>query len=212
MDQDKIAILARLEKLERENRRLRTAGIAALLVLGLVGILGAASPTPQTLTAHQIVLTDEAGNMRAKLSAIDSKFAYLSLYDANGRERLALKGGGPQPGLAISDVTGKPRVLLGGISPNLSFYDDAGNTTVSLDGDALGPRMLFFDTAGKMRVHLGGPGPSLDLMDRNGYETEVGVGSAPNPKTGDIQQTTAASIVMFSKEGEQRTYIWRAPH
>lgn len=211
VDAEKNAILERIEKLERENRRLRRAGLAALVAVAALGILGATQAVPRTLTAHELVLTDDAGNMRAKFSAIDAKVPFLTLYDSKGRPMLSLQGGGSQPGLAIHDVTGKTRVMLGGLSPNLAFYDDADNTTVSLDGDALGPRLLFFDGAGKMRVHLGGPGPSLDLMDRNGYETDIGVANAPNRKTGDMQQTTAASIVMFNREGEQRKFIWRAP-
>lgn len=210
-DANKIAILERIEKLERENRRLRRAGLAALITVAALGILGAAAPGPKTLTAQQLILTDAAGNTRAKLSAIDGKVPYLILYDAKGHTMLSLKGGGSEPGLAIHDVTGKTRVMLGGLSPNLAFYDDADNTTVSIDGDALGPRLLFFDAAGKMRVHLGGPGPSLDLMDRNGYETDIGVSTAPNRKTGDIQQTTAASILLISRDDQQRKYIWRAP-
>lgn len=205
------AILQRIEKLERENRRLRRAGWAVLAVVAALGILGAAAPGSRTLRAHQLVLTDAAGNTRVKLSAMDGKVPRLTLYDAKGRPMLSLVGGGSQPGLAISDMTGKTRVMLGGLSPNLAFYDDAGNTTVSLDGDALGSRLLFFDGAGKMRVHLGGPGPSLDLMDANGYETDIGVSTAPNPKTGDMQETTAASILMFSKQDEARKFIWRAP-
>ena len=182
-----------------------------IIAVAALGILGAAGPVPRTLTAHELVLTDDAGNTRAKFSAIEGKVPSLMLYDAKGRPMLSLQGGGSQPGLAIHDVTGKTRVMLGGLSPNLAFYDDADDTTVSLDGDALGPRLLFFDAAGKMKVHLGGSGPSLDLMDRDGYETDIGVSSAPNRKTGDMQQTTAASIVMFSKEDEQRKFIWRAP-
>jgi len=211
MDADKQAILERIEKLERENRRLRRGGLAAIVVLATLGILGAAAPVPQTLRAHELELTDAAGNMRAKISAIDGKAPYLVLYDAKGRTMLSLKGGGSQPGLAINDASGNTRVMLGGLSPNLAFYDTANNTTVSLDGDALGPRLLLFDGAGKMRVHLGGPGPSLDLMDQSGYETDIGVSTAPNLTTGDMQQTTAASIVMFSKEDEQRNFLWRAP-
>ncbi len=208
---DSEAILARLESLERENRRWRRIAIAALALVAGVVVLGAARPAPSTITAHQILLTDNAGNLRGKLTAIDGKFPSLTLYDGRGQAMLSLKGGGPQPGLAVSDASGKTSVMLGGLSPNLSFYDDAGDTTVSLDGDALGPRLLLFDEAGKMRVHLGGPEPSLDLMDRSGYETDIGVSDAPNRVTGDIQRTSAASIVMFKREGEGRKVIWRAP-
>lgn len=205
------SIVARLEKLERENRRLRRAGIAMVLGLALLGILGATRPAPKTLRARELLLTDSAGNVRAKLSAQNPRYPSLTLYDAQGRARLILRGGGPQPGLSMADSAGKTRVMLGGLSPNISFYDDAGDTTVSMDGDALGPRLLFFDGAGKMRVYLGGSGPSLDLMDSSGYETDLGESIAPNRVTGDLQRTSAASIVMFKKEGEGQKIIWRAP-
>ena len=208
---DSEAIVARLEKLERENRRWRRIGIAALALVAGVVIVGAARPAPSTITAHQILLTDKAGNLRGRLTAIDGNFPSLTLYDGRGHAMLSVKGGGPQPGISIGDTAGKTRIMLGGVSPNLSFYDDAGDTTVSLDGDALGPRLLLFDEAGKMRVHLGGPEPSLDLMDRSGYETDIGVSAAPNRVTGDMQQTSAASIVMFKREGEARKVIWHAP-
>ena len=211
MTPDSETILARLETLERENRRWRRIGIAALALLAAVGVLGAARPQPSTITAHQLLLTDSAGDLRARLTAIDGKFPSLTLYDGRGQAMISLKGGGPQPGITLGDSSGKTRIMLGGISPNLSFYDDAGDTTVSLDGDALGPRLLLFDEAGKMRVHLGGPEPSLDLMDRSGYETDIGVSAAPNRVTGDYQQTSAASIVMFKRDGEARKVLWRAP-
>lgn len=211
MDRESCTILQRVEKLERENRRLKRAGLLVLAVAAAIGILGVAAPVPQTLTARQLLLTDATGNTRVKLSAMEGNVPRLTFYDTQGRKLLTLQGGGSNPGLAINDTTGKARVMLGGLSPNLAFYDDAGNTTVSLDGDALGPRLIFFDGAGKMHVHLGGSGPSLDLMDSNGFETDIGVTTAPNLKTGDIQKTTAASIVMISKQGGARKFIWRAP-
>ncbi len=205
------AILERLEKLERENRRLRRMGLAAVVAVALIGILGAARPAPKTLRARELVLTDPAGNVRAKFSAQNPQFPSLTFFDAHGRARLTLRGGGPEPGLSMADSSGKTRVILGGLSPNVSFYDDAGNTTVSMDGDALGPRLMFFDGAGKMRVYLGGTGPSLDLMDSSGYETDIGSSIAPNPITGDMQQTSAASILMFKRTGETHKILWRAP-
>lgn len=211
MEASKDEILERLEKLERENRRLKRAGVAAVAVASLAVILGVASPAPRTLSAHQILLTDSSGRIRMKLSAVGRKFPFISLYGPGDRTMLSLDGGGPQPGLAIHDVSGKTRILLGGLSPDLSFYNGAGDTTVSLDGDALGPRLMLFDSAGKLRAELGGTGPALDLIDSSDYETDVGVGSAPNPLTGDMQETTAASIVMFKREGEERKYLWRAP-
>ena len=105
MDADKQAILERIEKLERENRRLRRGGLAAVVALAAVGILGVAAPVPQTLMAHELELTDAAGNMRAKISAIDGKAPYLILYDAKGRTMLSLKGGGSQPGPLASPAS-----------------------------------------------------------------------------------------------------------
>lgn len=210
MEASKKEILERLEKLERENRWLKRGGMAAVALASLVVILGMASPAPQTLTAHQILLTDSSGRVRMKLSAVGRKFPFLSFYGPGDRTMLSLEGGGPQPGLAIHDVSGKTRILLGGLSPDLSFYNGAGDTTVSLDG-SLGPRLMLFDSAGNLRVELGGQGPTLSLTDSSDYETDVGVSTAPNPLTGDMQETTAASIVMFKRNGEERKYLWRAP-
>jgi hypothetical protein len=210
MEASKEEILERLEKLERENRWLKRSGVAAAALASLFVILGVASPVPQTLTAHQILLTDSSGRVRVKLSAVGRKFPFLALYGPGDRTMLSLDGGGTQPGLAIHDVSGKTRILLGGLSPDLSFYNAAGDTIVSLDG-SLGPRLMLFDSAGKLRAEFGGQGPTLSLIDSSDYETDVGVSSAPNPLTGDMQQTTAASIVMFKREGQERKYLWRAP-
>jgi hypothetical protein len=210
MPQSTELILERLDRLERENRRLRRAGIAALALLALLGILGAARATPDTLTAHELMLTDAAGNVRARLSAANTPFPYLTLYDTAGRPMLALNGGGSVPGLAISDESGRTRVRLGGLSPGLTFYDETDNTTVYLDGGGLGPRLLFYDSAGRIKVHLGGSGPSLDLIDGDRNEADIGVTDAPNPATGELQSTTAASIVMIAN-GDRHKILWRAP-
>jgi hypothetical protein len=212
MESQNEAILKRLEKLERENRRLRRWGLAALAAVAALGILGAAGPTPDAITAHSFVLTDAAGNMRGKWTAVEGKVPSLTLYDAKGKTMLSLTGGGPLPGLAIADLTGEMRVRLGGLSPNLAFYDNAGNTTLSLDGDSLGPRLLLFDAAGKMKVHLGGPGPSMDLMDGHGNEIDIGVTDAMSSVAHEVRRTTAASIVMFGRDEENnRKILWRAP-
>lgn len=210
MEKPKDPILERLDKLERENRRMRRAGLAALAVVAALGMMAADGRAPDALTAHELVLTDAAGNVRARLSATNTPFPFLTLYDAGGKPMLTLNGGGSLPGVAIGDASGRTRARLGGLSPGLTFYDEADNTTLYLDGGGLGPRLLFYDSAGRIKVHLGGPGPSLDLIDGDRNETDVGVTDAPNRVTGEMQSTSAASIVMIAG-GDRQKILWRAP-
>jgi hypothetical protein len=51
-------------------------------------------------------------------------------------------------------------------------------------------------------------GPSLTLSDAQGFRTIVGTASLNTPTTGASTKTSAASVILFDKEGRS---VWSAP-
>jgi hypothetical protein len=50
--------------------------------------------------------------------------------------------------------------------------------------------------------------PGIELGDAKGFEMDLGNANTITPTTGQTQQTSAASIVMFSTN---KKVIWQAP-
>ncbi len=57
------------------------------------------------------------------------------------------------------------------------------------------------DDGGKPYLFMSSSGPYMDLTDAEGYQTRVGIADLTAPLTGVRTRTTAASLVMFNKDG-----------
>jgi hypothetical protein len=73
-----------------------------------------------------------------------------------------------------------------------------------------GPYLQLSGDTNKERISLGviADAPSLALTDGEGYRTKIGSIDLTTTRTGESHKTSAASLVMFGKDGK---IIWRAP-
>ncbi len=187
---DTQTILERLEKLERQNQRLKRSGLAASLLLGVVLLMGQATRKSRTVEAERFNLLDSTGKTRAELLMLTDGPA-LKLYDSNQVARVVLS--------IYQDM------------PNLGLYDRSGIVRLGLtDRPQDGPSLWLGDATGRPRAQLDAIGehPRLYLQDKKGLAASIGDDTVQNLQTGEMENTSAASVVLF---GSGRKVIWRAP-
>jgi len=199
---------ARLEKLERENRRMKKVGIVSIVFVSSLFISGQAK-TDKVVEANAFRLVDSAGKVRARLS-MDSG-PDLSFYNDHGTV-VAHLSTTPDPGLYLGEPGTKgtaviragtpdttpasqPILVLGGPTGNVLL---AGGTSKSI---------RIFDPAGTFTITNDENGPNIILIDKEGYSTEIGKTAFVQPKTGEEEQTRAASLVL--RDGGN--VLWSAP-
>ncbi len=186
---DMQAVFERLKKLERHNRRLKGAGLLSLVLVSGIVLMGQATPKSRTVEANEFILSDSNGRRRAILSLV-----------------------GEAAALALSDEKGITRALLvvdkNGASFNLADANKTLRTSLALGKD--GQFLILRDADGGVRatISVGENGPLFSISDKDGFRAELGSTSLVTPSTGETHKTSAASIVMFNKDGK---VIWRAP-
>lgn len=220
-------VLARLDALERQNRRLRSSGLAlALLVAGILTLGATLTPptnsgqVPDLLQARDLQLLDSYGELKAELS-LDSGTPMLALYDRtstaeppvlpNGNGVLDMKKGDGEIMVLVGN--GISGISMQGNGLHLDMNDRAADRSVYLQSDELGKRLLL--GGGLSRVtpvqlsffHEERP---LQFIDSAGFETDLGVTGTITPTTGEHQQTSTASMVMFGND-KLHHVIWEAP-
>jgi len=97
---------------------------------------------------------------------------------------------------------------VNGLPPALDLYDDkTGKTRVDIDATR---GVTLSDTNEEPRAILAvpGDGPTLALTGRHGHVTKIGSAHLMTALTGENHKASAASIVMWGKDGE---VIWSAP-
>lgn len=194
----------RVDELEHENGRLRRQvqrlgiGVAvALLAAAALGglMLAHRAGVADKVQAHQFVLRDANGHVRAVLGSTAEGGARLSMQDVEGRDRLrmTLLADG-SPGLSFADAAGRSRAvfaLLPDETANLVFADPTGRTRAVFglmpDGSST---LVFADRAGVTRVgvgvdHEGGAG--LTIFERD---------DAPRATAEDAVPDTVADTTM----------------
>ena len=69
---------------------------------------------------------------------------------------------------------------------------------------------MFSDSSGKWGTILfgGGDEVGLRLQDKEGFGTHIGRTDLATPRTGETHKTSAASLVLFGKDGK---VLWSAP-
>jgi len=84
------------------------------------------------------------------------------------------------------------------LSPGLNVQSD------------FGPNIFLDDKDGVTRVSLGliRNRPSLVIKDAQGFYAQLGSADLVTTRTGEERQTSAASLVLFGKDGK---VIWSAP-
>ena len=219
---DGSAITERLDRLEKENRRFKRLGLTALAVMAATLVMGQ-SPSRRTVEANEFVLRDASGTIRATLKMYNGE-PLLTLLGSKGKAEA-----GPEQ-IDFVDSNGTTRAMLG--SHSAIYYQQVGGKTVITDE---GPGLLLSGPDGKTRadfrgmadgaelslygqnsanstkqVYLssGGDGPSLTVSDDRGFKSVIGSVSLSIPTAGGSSRTSAASLVLFDKDGK---VIWNVP-
>jgi hypothetical protein len=179
----------RLDRLERQNRRYRAAliGIAAVCACVALGGWTARGPA-QKLTASELTIVDEAGNMRAVLG-----------YDAREGTRFVLSS--PR-----KDAAGQQ--LSTGFAVGLGPNDDAPFLILANER-----RMVLhvrYNELGLPQLALGGAGTLRTLLgtDETGSAGLLVLDTAGGIAAG-VSATTQGRRAMLLARGD--TLLWRAP-
>ncbi len=180
---DMQAVLERLDRLEGQNRWLKRGATVVLLMLSTLALTAQRS-TNKAVEANEFILTDEHGRTRADLNVV-----------------------GGAPGLTIYDTRGKARAILalGKDGPFLLLNAADRSKDLSLSSDSL---VINRNGVIEAILEAADDGPTLRLTDSRGFHSILGMAGTERPSTGETRQTSAASLVMFGKEG---SIIWRAP-
>jgi hypothetical protein len=158
-----------------------------------------------------IWISDEKGNDRAIIVSDG-----LSFQDDLGEKRLDM-GVNPsgEPTIRLSDAQRRLRlamtVLAGGL-PAVSLYGVGTSPRMDIAVDRSGlPGIDFVGPNEKPRMTIGiipSGEPHIHLLDSQGFRMVLGTTNTVTPATGATQRTSAASLVMFSKDNK---VLWSAP-
>lgn len=199
-------LTARLERLERDNRRLKRGALALFVTLVALTTIYATRPVPEVIKAHEFEAVDGLGKVRVDM------------------------------GISPPEVCGTPLPLH---APGLVLYDSAGTTVAELRtnhdfGTTTSDLMIrdpknadeveMLDSFGNPSFYLGTPPPAgtaismgigqgtpnIKLRDALGFIMELGGTQTLTERTGQTQNTSADSIIMFGN-GKKHHVIWQAP-
>src|SRR5262249_25165094 len=113
------------------NSRMKRAGAAVLLLAGAAMLAGQAAPKAKTIDAQEIVLRDDAGKARLRLSASEHG-GQIGFFDAGDKPRIGIGALDIGPNLTMYDESRRARILLGSGStqttdhPGLVIWDADG--------------------------------------------------------------------------------------
>lgn len=186
-------LVKRLERLERDDRRLKKFGAAALVVAAILGTMAATRPVPQKIVAHEFDVVDGAGNVRAELHIFKGEPSF-GLFSSTGELRASMNVEDGSPHVGLYGEGGSPMIGLG-IRAN-NFMGLVFSNSPSSDPLSIGV--------------VAGERPTIELADAEGYRMDLGSTQTVTPATGQTQQTSADSIVMFGS-GKKHRVIWKAP-
>jgi hypothetical protein len=206
-----VVILARLDYLENRIRRLKAAALTIMILAASVFIMAArrnaaGQGAVTTVEAAKFVLRDSEGRMRASLE-VEHSGPSLDFYDIRGRVIASLRerAGGSNLALFGQDVTFTMGTMPDSRVTIVSHSDDvrsSGRATLSL-GDPIRDGEWNYAL-----LSADGQGTTLRIQDRKHYATTIGASSLVVPLTGENHVTSAASIVLYGKNGN---VLWQAP-
>jgi hypothetical protein len=184
---DTQVLLERLEKLERQNRRLKRVGVLALVGVGAALLMGYSK-----IAQFSDSLGHPVGRIIAPSTIVAGTIQTrdLELRDPSEHCLARLYTFKGEPKLELMDANGNVRAGLG-----------VFNETAYLD-------VLGIDPKSSIDLTVGRDGPSLSVSDQKGFSSVIGVADLENVHTGESYKTSAASLVIFGKNGKT---IWRAP-
>jgi len=153
-------------------RGARTQG-ALLILAGVAGgfLMMAAEGSERVVEAEKFVLRYEKGNAAAVLGMTPNGPS-LSLYDAEGKRRLAVGLGSSGPAFVLFDENGKLQSWLYTTKDLAGLVVQGGQPQqrTEITASATGTNLALFDANGEARIRLNlqGDEPSLRLRDAAG--------------------------------------------
>jgi hypothetical protein len=215
-------LASRVDALEKQNRWLKRGGAAVLLSLASLIVMGQARPATN-IDAQSYTLRDAKGAKRAQLlldsdSPQKSPDPTLRFFDEKGNQtvllspaRLELSGQSDAgTNILLDDAKGTTRANLGltGDQSFLLLNDSKGVPRVRVDLDHGQPDVALQNA---QQVPVVGMGiidgePTIGLDDPEG--NSAAIGSTPVVTNGKPHRTSAASIMLFGKDG---SLLWSAP-
>lgn len=187
-------LVKRLEGLERDNRRLKGFAVTAIILAAALGAIYATQPVPEVIRARNFEVVDRTGRVRAKMAVQPNGIAFIQVTDELGHARAAM----------VTSLSGGSTVEI---------LDPKGHQTAGMGDSTLGGSIAVADTQGKTRAVMAvsaSGAPSIHLSDAQGFSMDLGRTATENLNTGQTQETSAASIVMFGNDKGHRV-IWQAP-
>ena len=180
---DLSALLGRVQELENENRKMKRVGALILVAMAALILMGQAGKN-RALDANSLVIRDSRGNVRIELGTTEGDSPFLRMF-ANSQAFPSLVLLSEQKGSSLTFLpTGSATAmhLSTTDSPSLSLINGAGDTTIGV--------------------------ASVHLQDSDKFRADLGIMDTLNPKTGAATKTSAASLILFGKDGK---VIWQAP-
>jgi len=219
------ALAARVEKLERQNRWFKKGAFALLLSATALIVMGQTRLIPREVESQSFVLRDSSGNKRAELALSSPGLPMLRFFGPGGTVRAVLSGNGYEifgTGMMTvhngSQSTQVPISLMSLSPADLNFDNPDGKAVILLGGpeypstvsNTSAALTLFGPDGGEGGVSLYATqdGTSLSLSDSNGFQAVLGSTDLVTPQTGEKHKTSAASLVLFGKDGK---VLWSAP-
>ncbi|MBI1955436.1 MAG: hypothetical protein HYS38_03485 [Acidobacteria bacterium] len=221
------AVIGRLEKLEKQNRRLKQLGGLALLLTASVFLMGQA-PRTRTIEANYLVLKDYEGRERIRFHSQYNDGPTIDFLDATGKRRLEIKVERDVQGIFLYDKEGSQiqgSLALSDDVPFIELYDPQGlekrarqlaKDREEMDREKdrgkwieLARKSIRQEFPGSKFIVSAAPeGPTVELKDSGGFKTTIGTADLETIQTGETHKTSAASVVLFDKDGK---VIWKAP-
>ncbi|HUY13086.1 MAG TPA: hypothetical protein VMX16_05545 [Terriglobia bacterium] len=208
-------LIERLKKLERDNRRFKRLALAGLVLAAAFAAVYATRPVAQTITAHEFDVVDNSGNVRVSMNVVAGAPS-IALHGAKGEVWLTILP--DWPGITLVNLRGGAgRVQIGVAAsgaPCVKLVDAQGDVVAQMAVSASGsPNIQLSDAKGQVHAQMAvSPqgSPSIKIFDAHGFGVDLGSTQTFVPKTGEAQQTSAASIVMFGNDKKHHV-IWKAP-
>jgi hypothetical protein len=213
--------LERLEAVEKENGRLKRIGAALILVAVSLILMGQAGGT-RTVEGSQFVLRDSNGNVRARLF-MDGSEPRLSLLNTRHEYVADLYSSGDGAALNFEKSGGNIRIGTS-VSPHISIGEEhhamnlsSGGLTVGVDNssepslailDQPGGGYLWIKHAGSVaRIDVTSDKAFLTVADKERFFATVGTAEVQTRRTGEIRHTSAASLILFDKDGKVISHL-----
>jgi len=139
------------------------------------------------------------------LASANREFFGMVLYDEKShRAAFSVKDG--TPAMDFFDRDGNPRASMeaGPTEAAVRLWDTKRSSTVELSNSNVLSDLEILDPGGEVTLGLleHNAGPRLELRDKAGFSAVLGNTNLVVPRTGKTENTSAASLVLFDKDGK----------